>query len=215
MEGFDEVTNSLESYAVKTAGRRLTDKPVKLSPNGFDFYTLRGVDKYAQAAGWDHTNLDRSQTKLILASLGCPMDKIAQAFKIASRSGVAEFHNLNFIPTKAEKIASFRPKAGALIKAAKSIKRNLFKEASFIDNAQTVDALLSLNFVTPSNISKFIGKIPHFKASISNLASALLASRLGMKEIPEEATAVAMEKLIEVIEGLEKLRASQEVMGQQ
>jgi hypothetical protein len=215
MEGFDEITNSLEAYAIKTASRTLTDRPVKLSPNGHNYFTLRGVDKYAQAAGWDHTNLDSAQAKFLLACLGCPMDKIAKTFKVANRRGVAELHNLNFIPTIAEKVASFKPKAANLIKHAKAIKRNLFKEASFIDNAQTVDAMLSLNFITPSNISKFIGKIPHFKATISHLASAILASRLGMKEIPEEATAVAMEKLVEVIDGLEKLRASQEVMGQQ
>lgn len=214
MEGFGEVTNSAESYNIKTAGQVLTNKPVKLSPNGYDFYTLRGVDKYAQAAGWDHTNLDRAQTKFLLACLGCPQEKIAKAFEVARRVGVAEMHSLNFIPTVQEKIAEARPKAAALIKAAKETKRNLLKEASYIDNAQTVDALLSLNFVSPDNIAKFVGKLPHFKATISNLASSLIASRLGMKEIPEEAAAVAMSRLIEVVDGLEKLRATQEIVAQ-
>lgn len=211
MEGFDSVTNSAESYNVKTAGTVLTNKPVKLSPNGHDFYALRGVDKYASAAGWDATNLNKAQTIFMLACLGCPQEKIAKAFKTAHYKGVAEMHGLNFIPTKQEKIAEFRPQAAALVKAAKATRRNLFKEASFVDNAQTVDALLALNFVTPDNISKFVGKLPHFKATISHLASSIIASRLGMKEIPEEASAVAMERLIEVVEGLEKLRASQEI----
>jgi hypothetical protein len=212
MEGFDEITNSRESYAVKTAGAILTNKPVKLSPNGFDYYTLRGVDKYAQAMGCDSTNLHSFQAKFLLACLGASQEKIAEAFKVAKLRGVAELHNLNFIPTKAEKIASFRPKAAELIKAAKDVKRNLMKEASMIDNSQTVDALLSLNFVTPDNGGKFVGKIPHFKATISHLASSLIASRLGMKEIPEEASAVAMERLLEVVNGLEKLRATQELV---
>lgn len=214
MEGFEEITNSSESYAIKTSSAVLTNKPVKLSPNGFDFYTLRGVDKYAQAAGWDHTNLDKAQAKFLLACLGCSQEKIAEAFKVAGRTGVAEMHSLNFVPTTKEKVAEYRPQAAKLVKAAASIKRNLFKEASFIDNAQTVDTLLSLNFVTPDNISKFVGKLPHFKATISHLASSLIASRLGMREIPEEAAAVAMGRLIEVVEGLEKLRATQEVVAQ-
>jgi len=172
---------------------------------------MRGADKYAAAAGWDHSNLNSAQTKMILLSLGVPKEVVENSIKEAKKKGHAEFRLTEFIPTKAEKIAEFRPKAAELVKAAASVKRNLFKEASFIDNAQTVDALLSLNFVTPDNITKFVGKIPHFKATISHLASSLIASRLGMKEIPEEASAVAMERLIEVVNGLEKLRASQEV----
>lgn len=213
MEGFGKVTDSPISYAIKEAATKLTDRPVKLAPTGFGFYSIRGLDKYARAVEWDPTMLDRPQAKFLLTCLGCSQEKIAQAFKTAQRKGVAELHNLNFIPTKNEKIASCRPKAASMIKQTKNIKRNLFKEASYIDNAQTVDAMLSLNFISPTNINKFIGKIPHFKATISYLASTLLAGRLGIKEIPEEAVSVAMEKLIEVVDGLEKLRASQEAIS--
>jgi len=210
MEGFDSITNSAESYNIKTANDTLSKNAVRISPNGFDYYAMKGVTKYAQAAGWDNTNMHSSQVKFLLACLGCGEEKVAQALKQASRAGYAELHGLTFAPTKQEKIASQKPDADKLVKAAASIKRNLLKEASYIDNSQTVDALLSLNFVTPDNISKFIGKIPHFKATISNLASSLIASRLGLKEIPEEAAAVAMSRLIEVVDGLEKLRATQE-----
>jgi len=211
MEEFGEVTSSPADYAVKTAGSVLTDRPVKIIPTGYDQYSVKGLGKYAQAAGWDASNLTKPQVKFLLTCLGAPQEKIAALFEQGRRSGQGEIHNLNFLPTVAEKIAEFRPKAAKLVKSAAKIKRTLFKEASYIDSAQTVDALLSLNFVSPSNISKFVGKIPHFKATISNLASALLASRLGVKEIPEESCAVAMEKLIEVVDGLERLRASQEV----
>lgn len=214
MEGFGEVTNSAASYAVKTAAYTLTNHPVKLIPTGYDMYSMKGVEKYAKAAGWDATALQSHQAKFLLLSLGCPTEKLAAAFKQASQRGVAEIHNLRQLPTVNEKIASFRPQAEKLVKMAAKIKRNLFKEASYVDNSQTVDALLSLNFVTPDNISKFVGKIPHFKATISNLASALLASRVGIKEIPEEACSVAMQRLIEVVDGLERLRASQEVQTQ-
>lgn len=211
MEGFGEVTNSAYSYAVKTAGGTLTSTPVKLSPNGYELYSLRGVNKYASAAGWDHTNLSRVQAKFLLASLGCGNEKIAEAFKTAKFRGVADIHGLNFLPLKSEKIASNIPKAQAAMKIAAILRKDCIKEASYIDNSQTVDALLSLNFISPDNISKFVGKIPHFKGTISNLASALIASRLGLTDIPEEACTVAMGKLVEVVDGLERLRASQEV----
>jgi len=211
MEEFGEVTSSPADYAVKTAGSVLTDRPVKVIPTGYDLYSVKGLDKYAQAAGWDATNLTKPQVKFLLTCLGAPQEKIATLLEHGRIYGQGEIHNLNFLPTVAEKIAGARPKAAKLMKAAAKIKRNFFKEASYVDSAQTVDALLSLNFVSPDNISKFVGKIPHFKATISNLASALLGSRIGIKEIPEEACAVAMHKLIEVVDGLERLRASQEV----
>ena len=210
MEGFGEVSNSAFSYSVKTAGAKLTPTPVKLAPTGYGFYSLRGVNKYAAAAGWDHTNLREHQAKFLLACLGCPQEKIAEAVVMAKYKGMAELHGLDFVPLKSEKIAEFRPKASAAMKIASILRRNLVKEASYIDNSQTVDALLALNFVSPDNITKFIGKIPHYKATISNLASALLASRLGMGDIPEEACTVAIENLIQVIDGLEKLRTTQE-----
>jgi hypothetical protein len=211
MEGFGPVSNSAESYAVKTAGAKLTDRPVVLIATGYDQYALKGVDKYAVAANMDKTNLARSEAKFILASLGCSEQKIASFLKQASRSGHAEIHNLNFIPLTSEKIAEYRPKAAKLMKIAKDLKSNLFKEASYIDNAQTVDAILSLNFISPDNISKFVGKIPQLKAAISSLASCLIASRIGMKEIPEQAASTSMHRMVEVVGGLEKLRATQEV----
>lgn len=214
MEGFGEISNSAESYAIKTAAQKLTDRPVKIGYNGYERFSMRGVDKYASVAGFDKTDMGSAEVKFLLACLGAGMDKIGSALKLAKMRGIAEVHGLRFIPTKGEKIASYRPRALSLVKSAAAIKRNLFKEASYVDNAQTVDALLSLNFVSPDNISKFIGKIPHFKATISNLAGALLGSRLGIKEIPEEACSVAMARLVEVVDGLERLRSSQEVQGQ-
>ena len=210
MEGFGRVSDSAVSYAIKEASEKLTNRAVKIAPTGYGFYSIRGVDKYASAAGWDKSMLKKAQVKFLLSCLGCSQEKIASAFETAKLKGVAELHGLRLIPTKDEKIASFRPKAAAMIKETKELKRNLVKEASYLDNAQTVDAMLALNFISPTNIDKFISKIPHFKATISNLASTLLAGRLGLQEIPEEAASVAMEKLIEVVDGLEKLKASRQ-----
>ena len=102
-----------------------------------------------------------------------------------------------------------RPLANILVKKAKDIKVNLVKEAAYMVSAQTVDALLSLNFVTPDNLSKFVSKIPAFKAVVSHLASCLLAARIGVKEIPEQAASTAMHRLLDVISGLESIKASQ------
>lgn len=211
MEVFESLTDSPESYSVKTASERLTTRPVSLIHTGFGQYAMKGVDKYASVAGWDPTNLERYQAKFILAALGSGEEKLAKAFEIANKFGRADIHGLDFIPTKQEKIAKFTPLAIAMDKKASELRCNLIKEASYMDNSQSVDAMLSLNFINPENISKFVSKVPLFKSTISQLASCILASRLGMKEIPEMAASTAMRKIIEVVDGLEGLKTSQEV----
>ena len=209
MEGFEQITNSPASYHTKTAGSKEAN-PITLIPTGFGQYAVKGVNKYAQALDWDATNLDKSQATFLLVSLGIGQEKLAEAYKMAGIKGQAVIRGAHFIPLKSEKIAQALPKARELLKFAEGLRSNLIKEASFVNNSQTVDALLSLNFVNPENVAKFVGKIPAFKAAISNLASCLIASRLGIQEIPEQATATAMQRLLEVVKGLETLRATQQ-----
>lgn len=211
LEGFQEVSNSPEDYSIKQASERLTTHPVTVIGTGYDMYAMRGVSKYASVLGWDASCLKSSEAKFLLASLGCGKEKIAHIIKKASTHGSAEVHGLDFKPLANEKIAEARPLAEHLYARALELRSNLIKEASYLENSQTVDALLSLNFVTPTNISKFVSKIPQLKSAVSTLASCLIASRLGIKEIPELSTSNAMSRLVEVIDGLEKLRAVQTV----
>ena len=211
MEGFSEVTNSPEDYAVKIAAEVKTVNPITLIPTGYGQYSMKGVAKYAHELGWDSTNLAGYQAKFLMASLGMGSEIISESIKVASIKGKTEIHNWTAVPTMAEKIARAVPLADHMRKVAGSIKTNLIKEASYIENAQTLDSLLSLNFVSPDNIAKFVAKTPQFNSAISNLASRILGSRIGMKEIPEHAAMTAMSRLIEVVTGLEKLRATQEL----
>ena len=211
MEQMGALTDSAESYAVKTAATRMTNRPVTVIDTGYGQYSMRGVDKYAAAAGWDKTNMPSWQTKFLLSFMGAGEEKIARILKSAEARGHAEVHGLRFPPLHVEKVAEALPLAKAMQERADQFRSNLVKEASYMENSQTVDALLSLNFVNPENIAKFVGKLPHFKATISQLASCLIASRLGMKEIPEQAASTAMQRLIEVVNGLEGLRGTQEI----
>jgi len=210
MDNMGEVSNSPHDYIIKSASQVLTNRPVTLIPTGYGQYSVKGVSKYAAAAGWDHTNLSEGQVKFILSAMCCPQEKIASSLKYAHRAGSAELHNLHFTPLKHEKLAKHKPMIERLIKLADASRCNLYKEASYIDNSQTVDALLALNFISPDNMKKFINMVPSLKSAISSLASCLLASRLGMKEIPESAASTGMQRLIEVVAGLERLRATQE-----
>lgn len=211
MEGFEQVTNSAIDYLAKSAAQLKTTNPTILIPTGYGQYAMKGVDKYAHAVNWDPTNLEGYQVKFLLTSLGMGQEKQASVLKYAGRVGRAVIHGLNYVPLKSEKIAKATPLAESMKKIANKIKVNLIKEASYFDNSQTVDSLLSLNFVNPENISKFVSKIPTFKATVSHLAGCLLASRIGIQEIPEQPTSSAMYKLLDVINGLEALKAKQEI----
>ena len=213
MEGFQEVSNSASDYAMKTAAEKLSPNPIRLIHTGYGMYGMKGADKYAEAAGWDKTCLGSHQAKLLLASFGMGEKKIAQAMKVASVRGYADVHHAKLPPLFSEKVASKRDEASLMIKLAKRINTNLYKEASYMENAQTVDALLSLNFVTPENLVKFVQKIPLFKSAISHLASCLIASRLGVMEIPEESARSAIDKLTDVVDGLETIRSTLVMQG--
>lgn len=211
MDNMCEVSNSPHDYLIKSASQVLTNRPVTVIPTGYGQYSVRGLQKYASSCGWDHTNLSEAQVKFILTSQGVSQEKIASSLKYASRAGSAELHNLRFTPLIQEKVARRAPAREFLSKFASKYRCDLYKEASYIDNSQTIDALLSLNFITPDNISKFINMIPSLKSAISTLASCLMASRLGIKEISENAASTAMHRMIEVVTGLERLRATQEI----
>lgn len=211
MDNMCEVSNSPHDYLIKSASQSLTNRPVTVIPTGYGQYSVKGLKKYAGVCGWDQSNLSESKVRFLLASQGVSSEKIAATLKYASRAGSAELHNLRFTPVQQEKVAQRKPYREFLEKFAGKYRCNLYKEASFMNNSQTIDALLSLNFITPDNIAKFINMIPALKSAISTLASCLMASRLGLQEIPENAASVAMQRLIEVVTGLEKLRATKEI----
>jgi hypothetical protein len=200
MEGFNEVSNSPMDYAVKTASGYAPDRVIH---TGHGRFAINSMNKVASQLGWDSSNLSRCQAQFLLGSAGLP--KLAsKAVAYAERFGESKVFGLNFNIEKTAEVPMY------LKKLAYKLKSNLVKAAAFVENTQSVDALLSLNFINPDNIQKFVSKIPSIKATISDLAMLLIASRLGVKEIPESALSTAMTRLVEVVKGLDTLRATQE-----
>lgn len=82
---------------------------------------------------------------------------------------------------------------------------DLLKEATFMEDPTTVDAILSLNFINPENIAIFSSYKNILDDASKKLAELLLAVRLGIKEIPEGSIIHALKNLERVILGLSKL----------
>jgi hypothetical protein len=85
------------------------------------------------------------------------------------------------------------------------LRRYFTKEAAVMPNASTIDSLLSLEFINSENIRLFVSRIPTLEKALSQLCELVLASRLGISEIPETAGARAARGLDEVIQGLRAL----------
>lgn len=86
------------------------------------------------------------------------------------------------------------------------LRQNLVKEASVIDDADTADKVLSMNFINPENISTFASYLPELDKASQKLAELLLAVRLGVGSVDEGAVERAMKGMETVIEGLKLLQ---------
>lgn len=91
-------------------------------------------------------------------------------------------------------------------KVASVIKMNLIKEAAVLNNAETVDSVLALNFITPENVQGYLDALPVFEESASKLAELLIGVRLGLSDIPEPAVASSLNGMERAITGLKKLQ---------
>ena len=198
LKNFKPMTETVELANQKIAAATLDANPIRLIHKGHNEFALKGsgISKMATDCNWSANDLSPGQVAFILASRKCPMDKIAFAIKSASTyyDGVT-IHGLP------QATAYTGPKVMPTMSPV-----NLVKEASYIDDSQVVDTLLGLNFINPENIQKFHSMIPLLKMASDKLAQLLLASRLGMSEIPGSACVTAMYKVVEVIKGLERLK---------
>jgi hypothetical protein len=213
---FMEVSSTKELFhTTKEASAIANEATAMLISQGYGSFSVRGLDAYTKTAGWDATLLDGPQVKFLLHSLGKELAECDQILKVATSHGHLKVTGLQRVPLAGSGISKTASVEAKKEKLAGLLRRDLFKEAALVESAQTVDSLLALNFVNPDNIAKMVSKIPQLKATISACASLLLASRLGMGEIPEQSTSTAMMRLLEVTDGLEKLRASQQTQAAQ
>lgn len=86
----------------------------------------------------------------------------------------------------------------------------LIKAAAESQHPETLDALLSLEFITPQNLKYFIDSIPDFDEAATRLAALLVAVRLGMPNVPEQPVKDALEGLSKTINKLQVLKSAVE-----
>jgi len=207
LENFIDLADSKDSIMRKTAALKVDAMPLRIIHTGSSQFTLKGpdIEKMASQLGWNNNNLNATQTIFLMSGKRCPLTKTAEAIKAAGTYGESTVHGLPRI-VWGHDVASEQIKiASQYFKIIRGLRVNLVKEAGQFEDSQLVDSALSLNFINPDNIDKFTSFIPVFEDSIKMLAQTLLASRLGLTEIPEQSTATAMNKMIDVIKGLKRV----------
>lgn len=96
--------------------------------------------------------------------------------------------------------------SSSLAEFPRHLRQNLVKEASVIDDADTTDKVLAMNFINPENIETFAKYLPELDQAAKKLAELLIGVRLGVGSVDEGAVERAMKGLERVIEGLKLLQ---------
>jgi hypothetical protein len=161
--------------------------------------------------------VQEDEAELLMCGLGLSGKAARELLKTASAKGQVRFVPSRSInPTGMPKLASASlkdfhaviPKVNLLNEVAvlaSSKASGLFKQAAANLQRETVDSILSLNFMTPENASVYVGFLPILEKTSSVLAELVVASRLGMDDVREAAALNAMTQVNSVVKGLTKL----------
>lgn len=181
-----------------------TQPRITLFPGGMDAVSVRYENAPKLASVFD-TDLSADQAVFMLCLAGKDADeaitKVARAMDGDNVfvSGAVDITLLSDLANEA------REKVSQDSQAVTGLRRLMIKEAATLPSPLTVDAVLSLGFVNSENVRTFVSRIPYMEKALSQICELTLASRLGLTEIPEYASARAARGLDDVIDGLRAL----------
>ncbi len=140
-------------------------------------------------------------------------DNAAFVLCCAGLSAAAAYRVLADATTESVKVSSVRDLQPLTVdlsglKASTEIHglcQYLVKQAAVLPSVQTVDGVLSLGLLNPENVNIYVSRLPYLDKTVSMLGELLLASRLGLTEIPEGAAARALRGVDGVVQGLKAL----------
>jgi len=212
------VSESPEEFK-RIAAEWLDHNPIKVAmANGRYVFRGKALDRYRgitpgkhpsgfDKAAFDFGSLARHEAEFLLASWGLPLEKCAEVLDGVKTKIALDIHHLRLPKTPAQVKTAAPTRARAqIVRDMKPPIAELVKIAASIEDAQTVDSVLSLGFINPENVSRFTAARAMLWEVSHMLAKLLLASRLGMEDLPEESIRSAISHIQRVISGIDKLK---------
>jgi hypothetical protein len=180
----------------------------RIDKDSYGYYSLNGPE-FSKYAAQGHKIRDLSHADAKWALISCDstldvLDKIADA-----KFTTLDVNNVKApVPVQAylDKIAE--KYENGLEEIFNVEKTHLLKCAASLTDKSTVDAILSLGVINKKNAGEFMAMLPSYEAVMSDLASLLIMSRVGMKQVSELAIKEAMEAITTVVLMLQRLNAT-------
>lgn len=173
-------------------------------------YTIRGGCGLEKLSSAITTNVSKSMAYTVLGSLGMNQTEAGELVKSASAKGSATFTGRRDVQPFGTRVKTAMPNAD--VEFIKSLRVDLTKEAASLASTdkETVDSVLSLNFITPDNIDGYIEHLPDFEESLNTLSELLVGVRLGLPDVQESAVLSSLKGMAKVVEGLNLLQMRQQ-----
>lgn len=158
------------------------------------------TDAYGALVATSHNTV---ASKMLLAVIG-DTDQGAREKVAKLQSG--RVSSIQVLPRRPLRLYEKAKVATVRFPEAADIRQDLVKEAAVLAAPDTIDAVLSLGFVTDTNAATYVEFLPVFEDTLGKLAETLLGARIGVPDIPENALTSAMMGLDKAIQGLKKLQ---------
>jgi len=204
MPRMSHVSDSSDAFLKKAQAEYLDSAKLTVSQaNGRYIFRSNALSKYA-GMNFDFNSLPRHEAAFLLASWGLGQNKIAMALDGLKDRICLEVHHLRWPDRYREKIAT--PAVSGFISEMKPPMTELVKVAALLEDADSVDMVLSLGFLNSENLARFSGAREMLQQTVNGLSKLLLAARLGLEDINEDAIKSALTHLERVLTGLRKVK---------
>jgi hypothetical protein len=198
-----------KSYAdngIKTAS-------LQVGNNGYNIVSdaLKPLEKVARMQCKD---LNTSSTRTCLQTIGLTKEAADEAMKVAVNNAITNSGPVTIYGVRDDYISTTQYDGlqktakvkGMLKEYTDTIKVDLVKEASILEDPKAVDVVLGLNFINEDNVNRYIDNIDGLKKLSSDMAEMIVASRMGLSDVDEGAASKILDSTETVINGLENLK---------
>lgn len=187
-------------------GAQSTPNTVSVGSTGEGEFNMEGapVEKLASK---ERQFIKTAEAEFLLVGMGMNPFDVGDVLNRASKGEKVKVAGLNPLIPLSHLHTEMTKKASKMLEEFPyGLQRNLVKEAAVLEDSETADKILAMNFINPENVATFASYLPDLDATNSKLAEMLVASRLGLNQIPTGAVESAMKNLEEVMKGVKYLQ---------